>query len=192
MKAFYPKSSPTTPNPRYVAGWFIQFQIEFEPEIAPRAARHVDCFSPALGDRLKVRGPVIATSCQHQDVLMKFPELSAILFRWSARIIGLSLVFLVLAIAIGERVPDPLTQPIDVQFGFLGLTLILVGIVAGLWREFAGGLISLIGWFIFFVPFPHSPHEPNWLFWMLAVPGLLYLLSAMLRGNEKKPPTHPM
>ena len=120
---------------------------------------------------------------------MKFPVLSAILFRWSGRVIGLLLVFFVLAIAIGGGVPDPLTQPWDVQVGFLGLTLILVGIVAGLWREFSGGLISLSGWVIFFLPFRHGT---NWLFWILAVPGFLYLLSAMLRGDERKPPSRIM
>jgi len=40
------------------------------------------------------------------------------------------LVLLIVAIAVGEGMPDPFTQPVPVQLGFLGLALVMAGILA--------------------------------------------------------------
>jgi hypothetical protein len=64
--------------------------------------------------------------------------------RWTARIIGTLLVLIIVLFAIGEGMPNPFTQPMTVQVGFLALALIMIGILGG-WRwELAGGTLSLI------------------------------------------------
>ena len=69
--------------------------------------------------------------------------------RWMARILGSLVVVFVVIIAIGEGMPNPFAQPAMVQVGFLALTMIMMGILAG-WRwELAGGVISLAGWCLF-------------------------------------------
>jgi len=105
--------------------------------------------------------------------------------RWTARILGSLLVVMVFAIAIGEGMPNPFTQPLDVQIGFLALALILIGILAG-WRwEFFGGALSLAGWCLF-VGSVVGARRLNASICLLALPGVLYLLSALLRLHDKK------
>jgi hypothetical protein len=109
----------------------------------------------------------------------------ATLCRWTARIVGMLLVVLVLMIAIGEGMPNPFTQPLAVQIGFLALALIVMGIVAG-WRwEFFGGILSTAGWCLF-VGSVVGAKGPNLFIYLLALPGILYLLSALLRRHDKR------
>jgi hypothetical protein len=109
--------------------------------------------------------------------------------RWVARIVGTLLVLLIVFLAIGEGMPNPFTQPIRVQFGFLALSLILVGILAG-WRwELWGGIISLFGWFLFFVAVINSPRSLTGFVLALALPGVLYVASAILRRYHEKHPS---
>jgi hypothetical protein len=109
----------------------------------------------------------------------------ATLCRWSARIVGTLLVVLVLVIAIGEGMPNPFTQPLAVQIGFLALALIVTGIVAG-WRwEFSGGILSTAGWCLF-VGSVVGVKRLNLFIALLALPGILYLLSALLRRHDKR------
>jgi hypothetical protein len=95
------------------------------------------------------------------------------------RIIGTLLVAVVVIIAIGEGMPNLMTQTAIVQLGFAALGLILIGILIG-WRwELAGGCLSLVGWCLFYAPMV-SPKRPNWFFWALAIPGTLYIASYLL------------
>jgi hypothetical protein len=106
--------------------------------------------------------------------------------RWMARIIGSLLVVCVVIIAIGEGMPNPFTQPPMVQVGFLALAMIMAGILAG-WRwELTGGVISLAGWCLFVGAVTHFPHGLNWFLWVLAMPGFLYVISALLRRHNNK------
>lgn len=73
----------------------------------------------------------------------------AAISRWIGRAIGLVLVTLLLIFAVGEGMPNPFSEPILVQVGFLALALILIGILAGWKWELSGGLISLFGWGLF-------------------------------------------
>ncbi len=93
-------------------------------------------------------------------------------------------------IAIGEGMPNPFTQPVIVQVGFLGLALIVAGILAG-WRwELSGGIISLVGWGLLVMPvIYHSPRGMNPFFILLTVPGMLYVTSALLRSYRAKHPS---
>ena len=106
-------------------------------------------------------------------------RLLATIFRWSARILGTVLVGLTLVLAIGEGIPNLLTQPFVIQLGFLALTLMLLGILLA-WRwELPGGLMSLAGWVLFIVA--ERIHWQHSLFLMLlCVPSLLFLGSAVL------------
>jgi hypothetical protein len=112
-------------------------------------------------------------------------KLLAAMFRWTGRILGVLLVVSVVIIAIGEGMPNPFTQPLEVLIGFLALALIIVGTLAG-WRwEFFGGVLSLAGWCLFFASVIQLKHL-TWFVAVLALPGLLYLLSALLRRHDQR------
>jgi hypothetical protein len=105
--------------------------------------------------------------------------------RCTARILGTVLVIFVLIIAIGEGMPNPFTQPLGVQIGFLALALIMVGILAG-WRwELAGGVLSLAGWCLF-VGSVVGFQRLNAFISLLVLPGVLYLASAWLRRRNQR------
>jgi len=109
--------------------------------------------------------------------------------RWFGRIIGTLLVTLTVYIGVGEGMPNPFTQPVEVQFGFFALALILIGILAG-WRwEFWGGIISLLGWCFFVVVLVKLPRGLTWFAVALALPGALYVTSALLRRYYERHPS---
>ena len=102
-------------------------------------------------------------------------RLSVSVCRWVARIIGTWLVAVIVLVAVREGMPNPIAQPAIVQVGFVALTLILTGILVG-WRwELTGGLLSLIGVGLFYVPVRDSAKGLTWFFWALAIPGALYV-----------------
>jgi hypothetical protein len=89
-------------------------------------------------------------------------------------------------IAIGERMPNPFAQPAMAQVGFLALAMIVIGILVG-WRwELAGGILSLAGWCLFLEPVKNSQRGLTWFIWTLALPGVLYVISALLRRHNKR------
>ena len=103
------------------------------------------------------------------------------LCRWTARILGAVFVVFIVTIAIGEGMPNPFTQPALIQLGFLGLGIVMAGILAG-WRwDLAPAIISLAGWCLFVLSVAMSRKGPNPFVIALALPGLLLLASARLR-----------
>jgi len=117
---------------------------------------------------------------------MNTTRLLAAACRWAARIIGTLLVLIIVLFAIGEGMPNPLTQPISVQIGFLALALVMIGILGG-WRwELAGGTLSLVGWSLFVVAVMHPARGLNWFVGALALPGLLYVAGALLRRYDER------
>ena len=105
--------------------------------------------------------------------------------RWTARILGTSLAALIFIIAIGEGMPNPFTKPWNVQLGFLALALIVIGVLAG-WRwEFLGGILATAGWCLF-VGSVIGARGLNVFICLLALPGILYLLSAWIRQRHGK------
>ena len=125
------------------------------------------------------------THTRYKKQMTNPAKLLTIICRWTARILGILLVVLMLAIAIGEGVPNPFTQPLAVQVGFLALALIVTGIIAG-WRwEFFGGILSTAGWFLF-VGSVVGVKRLNLFISLLALPGILYLLSALSRRHNKR------
>jgi hypothetical protein len=113
--------------------------------------------------------------------MMNTTRLLAAACRWTARIIGTLLVLIIVLFAVGEGMPNPFTQPVSVQVGFLALALVVIGVL-GAWRwELAGGTVSLVGWSLFVVAVMHPPRGLNWFVGALALPGLLYVAVALLR-----------
>ncbi len=105
--------------------------------------------------------------------------------RWLARIVGSLLVVSVVGIATGEGVPNPFTQPPAIQVGFLALAMIMIGLLAG-WRwELFGGTVSTVGWCLF-VGSVVGVKRLNVFISLLALPGILYLISAWLKRHDKR------
>lgn len=103
---------------------------------------------------------------------------SATLCRWTARILGLLLASVMLLIAIGQGAPLGAS---------LVLGLLVLGMLAG-WRwELSGGLISTVAWCIFLVAVIQSPRGFHPFALALALPGALYIASALLRRSIKAP-----
>ena len=117
---------------------------------------------------------------------MNTTRLSAAACRWTARILGTLLVLIIVVIAIGEGMPNPFTQPMSVQVGFLALALVMIGIL-GAWRwELAGGTLSLVGWSLFVVAVAHPENLLTWFVSALALPGALYVASTLLRRYDRR------
>jgi hypothetical protein len=100
-------------------------------------------------------------------------------------VIGLLQVATVVAIAVGEGLPNPLNQPPGVALGFLALAAVVLGNLAG-WRwPFLGGALSLAG-SLAFIAFAAGlpPRSPNAFIWGLAIPGALYLAGRTLASRR--------
>jgi hypothetical protein len=112
-------------------------------------------------------------------------KLLAAVCRWTARIVGTLLVVSVVCIAIGEGMPNPFAQPAMIQVGFLALAMIVIGILAG-WRwELFWGILSTVGWCLF-VGSVVGVKRLNVFISLLALPGILYLISARLKRHNKR------
>lgn len=112
-------------------------------------------------------------------------KLLAVACRWTARLVGAFLLLTIVLIAVGEGMPNPFTQPPAVQFGFLTLAMIMIGILAG-WRwEFFGGVLSLAGWCLFVAVVVWLKHLTLFVL-LLALPGILHLISAWLRRHNNR------
>jgi len=107
--------------------------------------------------------------------------------RWTARILGVALLGICVVIAIGEGLPNPLTQPPIVQIGFIALAMVLVGTLAGWMWELSGAAVALAGWLLFVGALRISFHGPKVFIVLLVVPGVLFLVSALLRHFSGKP-----
>jgi hypothetical protein len=106
--------------------------------------------------------------------------------RWFGRIIGAFLLIVTVSIAIGQGLPNLLAEPVRVQVGFAALALILGGVVAGWKWELSGGIISLFGWCLFLLATVNSPRVLNGFVLAMALPGVLYVASALLRRHREK------
>jgi hypothetical protein len=102
--------------------------------------------------------------------------------RWCARVTSLLLFGLVAAVVIGHGgPPNVFAQPRSVQFEFAALGLMLSGLVIGWVREGLGGLLVLLGLAAFnAVELAVNGRPAGGAFPLFAVPGVLFLLSALL------------
>jgi hypothetical protein len=104
--------------------------------------------------------------------------------RWTARVLGVVLLVLVITLAIGEGMPNPFTQPVGVQLGFLTLAILLAGMLAGWIWELAGGILALAGW-LGFVVVAVSLRHMTVVVVIMALPGLFYVASVYLRWRSR-------
>jgi hypothetical protein len=111
-------------------------------------------------------------------------KLLASMCRWTARVVGTLFVLSIVSIAVGERMPNPFTQPMWDQVIFLALALIMIGILIG-WRwELPGGVISLSGFLLGIAPLNNSPRGLTGFYLALAIPGSLYVASSLVRRYQ--------
>jgi hypothetical protein len=112
------------------------------------------------------------------------------LVHWSARVTSLLLLGLVIVLVVGQGgPPNVLRQPTPVQLEFAALGLMLLGLVVGWVREGLGGLLVLLGLAAFnAVELAVNGRPAVGAFPLFAVPGALFVLSALLRRRGKQPP----
>jgi hypothetical protein len=112
------------------------------------------------------------------------------LVHWSARVTSLLLFGLVIVIVIGQGgPPNFFRQPTPVQLEFAALGLMLLGLVIGWVQEGLGGLLVLLGLATFnTVELSVNGRPALGAFPLFAVPGALFLLSALLRRRGKQLP----
>jgi hypothetical protein len=114
---------------------------------------------------------------------MQTSRLLFLLLRWAARVIGGLIVLLIVALAIGEGMPNPIHQPALVNVSFLALLIMSAGQVVAWWREGLGGLLVLLG----FAGFAIANHgiRMNVVFAPMLLSGMAYLICGWFaRGDE--------
>lgn len=123
------------------------------------------------------------------------------LVRWSARATSLLLFGFVVFMVIGHGgLPNILQQPMRVQLEFCAMGLMMFGLVIGWVREGLGGLLVLFGLgALNVVELAVNSRPALGAFPLFALPGALFLLSAVVAWREEKlhkedgpPPTKAM
>jgi hypothetical protein len=112
------------------------------------------------------------------------------LVQWSGRVTSLLLFGLVFVVVVGQGgPPNILRQPTPVQLELAALGLVLLGLVLGWVREGLGGLLVLLGLAVFNgVELAVNGQLARGAFPLFAVPGALFLLSALLRHRATQVP----
>ena len=106
--------------------------------------------------------------------------------RWTARVVGTAILALIVALAVGEGVPNPLALPIREQLLSIALVTMIVGlIVAWKWERIGGPLI--LGGFAFFAIVNHGVRL-NLVFGPMFVVGLIYLACGWMKRNVASSP----
>jgi hypothetical protein len=110
---------------------------------------------------------------------------------WSARLTSLLLFGLVAFFVVGHGgLPDITSQPTPVQLEFAAMGLMLLGFVIGWVFEVLGGLLVLLGLVMFnIVELTFNGRLAGQAIPLFAVPGVLFLLSALLQRKVKRMPT---
>jgi hypothetical protein len=101
-----------------------------------------------------------------------------LIVRWLARIIGTLLLLTIGLFAVGEGVPNPLGLSAEELIGFFAILMIAAGYLVGWKWELHAGVMILTGIAIFCameIILYHRVPKLGWFFWVMVVPGLLYL-----------------
>jgi hypothetical protein len=114
----------------------------------------------------------------------------SLLIHWSARLTSLLLLALVLVIVVGHGgLPNIPEQPARVQLEFAAMGIMLLGLVIGWVREGLGGVLVLAGLAgLNTVELVVNGRPALGAFPLFAVPGALFLLSALLWRIGKQLP----
>ena len=111
-------------------------------------------------------------------------RLMVTILRWAARTIGIGLLVLIAAFAIGEGVPNPLRGSLRENMLTIGLLTMIVGqIVAWKWEGI--GSLFILGGFALFATVNHEV-PLNIVFGPWLVTGLLYLLCWWKRPKSRE------
>lgn len=117
------------------------------------------------------------------------PPLAATLARWTARLLGTLLALMMIAIMIGERYNPFTMEPGDA----LQTLLVPVGGVAGVllawrWERLGGGLaLGCVATWLAIQTARGGGFPRGGFAYALLLPGLLFLLSALLRRPRSTP-----
>jgi hypothetical protein len=120
--------------------------------------------------------------------------ISAEILRWTARILSVASLLLLLAFATGE---DGLKPSRVAPQEWIGLAFfpfgVAVGMLIGWWNEKLGGLISitsLAGFYLIYGGLVRGSLAMGWYFALFTLPGFLFLLSGLMKGALNKPLHH--
>lgn len=109
---------------------------------------------------------------------------------WTARIIGVALLILITAIAIGEGGPNPFTALLRENLLGLAFLTMTLGLLVGWKWEGIGGLLIVGGFALFAIV--NRPFRINAVIVMWVVTGLMYLVCWWRRARvvgERSPYT---
>lgn len=101
-------------------------------------------------------------------------RLAETMVRCAARAMSTAVLLLILAFAIGEEVPNPVTLSLQENLLFAAMLTMMTGLVVAWKREGTGGLLILGGWAFFAVVNQGIPL--NVVFGPILLAGLLFLL----------------
>jgi hypothetical protein len=106
--------------------------------------------------------------------------------RWVARTLAALVVAMILSFLFGEGVDVPRLTPIE-WLGLAAFAALCTGLLLGWKREVAGGVLSLGALAVFYaIELAVNGRLPHgWVWRLLAVPGVLYLISAG-GGNARR------
>jgi hypothetical protein len=109
------------------------------------------------------------------------------IIRWTARILAVLLVMLFVTMSFGEGVPSPWILNRPEKYAFLGLFVMLAGLVSALRWELVGGILILVGYALFALI--NQEIIISWAFTLFPVAGILFLLSWALSRRRPIPAT---
>ncbi len=101
--------------------------------------------------------------------------------RWIACVVGTAILALIVAFAVGEGLPNPFNQPLDVTLLSVAMLAMVVGFAVAWKWEGVGGILVLSG-LAFFAIVNHGVNL-NVVFGPMLVVGLLYLACGSWRAS---------
>ena len=103
--------------------------------------------------------------------------------RWTARVVGTVILALIVTIAVGEGLPNPLNQPLVVNLLSVAMLAMVVGLAVAWKWEGVGGILILGGW-AFFAIVNHGL-KLNVVFVPMLAVGLLYLGCGWWKARQR-------
>lgn len=116
------------------------------------------------------------------------------ILHWTARTLSAASVLLLLAFMFGEDGLKPSRITAQEWIGLFFFPFgVGIGLLLGWWNEKLGGLIaiaSLLAFYLIYGLLVRGSIAMGWYFALFASPGFLFLLSALLKSELKKPLHH--
>lgn len=119
---------------------------------------------------------------------------SAQILRWTARILSVASLLLLLAFATGEDGIKPSRIAVHEWLGLFFFPFgVAIGMLVGWWNEKLGGLISvasLAAFYLIYGGLVRGNMAMGWYFVLFTLPGFLFLLSGFMKSGFHKPLHH--